>query len=385
MLKLSVVAVALLFTAYPAPSSSFTIAPSHGIYATSAFSRAHTTPLRKSHFVSTCKRSRTLLSPLRMSEAATLPDADMVDHLSFIKNIAAAPVPPDAKRLEAFARILQSQGEDVIPPTKNKGVHPYVIPITKNEISGHVTGLMRSPDTSSEMTVVRSTPEGLELLAPTIDKFIKRAAIEADFYESRYAKEIVKLVQSNGLIIEEGAAKGSKLGLERYLLVNVGAFPDLYEWLANDWLSKGKSEEALITCSRASALMTEWGKMHWVHSRTLEQIGGRDLEARDCARACLQLPLWTSGADIKEVVKAAESTMDKMAASYTKWSQTGGPEEDFVNEGLGPEQIAMGKARYLLDTVCLLPQTTWDTVRDQLADNLEEGSRLDMAKFVRGA
>eukprot|EP00960_Hanusia_phi_P063264 765427-Hanusia_phi.AAC.1 len=31
--------------------------------------------------------------------------------------------------------------------------------------------------------------------------------------------------------------------LERYLLVNVGASPDLYEWLVNDWMSKEKIEE----------------------------------------------------------------------------------------------------------------------------------------------
>ena len=42
----------------------------------------------------------------------------------------------------------------------------------------------------------------------------------------------------------------SPLGLERFLLVKVGPFADLYEWLAEDWLSKGKSEEALITCAR---------------------------------------------------------------------------------------------------------------------------------------
>jgi len=273
----------------------------------------------------------------------------------------------------------------LIPPSQTKGVHPYVIPLSFNEIEGHVTGLLRTPDTNSDMAIVKSSSAGLELLAPSMDKFIKRAAIEADFYESRFAGEIVKAVQQNGLIVDEGAAKAGKLGLERYVLVNVGAFPDLYEWLANDWLSKGKTEEALITCSRASSLLTEWGKLHWVHSQTLSKVGGRELEARDCARACLQLPLWTSGAHIKDLVSVADSTMEKMATSYAKWAQTGGPEEDFVNEGLGPEQIAMGRARYLLDTVVVLPDdNSWDSVREQLAKNLEEGGRPEMAKFVRG-
>jgi hypothetical protein len=121
----------------------------------------------------------------------------------------------------------------------------------------------------------------------------------------------------------------------------------MYEWLANDWMGKGKTEEALITCARwasarqrqsesshgcpeelsigdedacpswtleraililekslcrAAGLIPEWGAIHWAHSKIITKVGGREMEARDCARAALQMPLWTIGPDLKQVM-----------------------------------------------------------------------------------
>ena len=52
-----------------------------------------------------------------------------------------------------------------------------------------------------------------------------------------------------------------------------------------------------------------------------------------------------------QVIAAAESTEEKMKTSYEKWSTTGGPEENFVNTGISDQQVALGKANYLMDTV----------------------------------
>ena len=103
-----------------------------------------------------------------------------------------------------------------------------------------------------------------------------------------------------------GRAKASSLGLERYLLVNADPPLDLYTWLVADWLSKDKTEEALITCARAARqpVLQDWGATHLLHSDSLSRVGemrgdDRRLEARDCARAALQLPLWSSGARVQ--------------------------------------------------------------------------------------
>jgi hypothetical protein len=52
-----------------------------------------------------------------------------------------------------------------------------------------------------------------------------------------------------------------------------------------------------------------------------------------------------------QVIATAESTEEKMKTSYEKWSTTGGPEENFVNTGISDQQVALGKANYLMDTV----------------------------------
>jgi hypothetical protein len=78
-----------------------------------------------------------------------------------------------------------------------------------------------------------------------------------------------------------------------------------------------------------------------LHSQILADIGGRELEARDCARAAVQLPLWSIGEpDLAPVANRAESSMEVMRTSYRKWCESGGPEEDFVNSGLGSAQVA---------------------------------------------
>jgi len=243
---------------------------------------------------------------------------------------------------------------------------------------------------SAAPCVVRTSGKGLELVATTIDFAVKRLAFEEDYKQSPEAAEILPLASSNGLLIEAGAAKASKLGLERYLLVNAGPTPDLYSWLVADWLSKTKTEEALITCARASRqpVLQDWGVTHYMHSQTLRKVAlllldDRALESRDCARAALQLPLWSVGAAISEVVAAAETNMPQMLTSYTKWSETGGPEEDFVNTGDNDVQRSFGRARYLLDSVLLNDQLTYASTRDDLAKHLEGGQRPDMATLVR--
>jgi hypothetical protein len=53
---------------------------------------------------------------------------------------------------------------------------------------------------------------------------------------------------------------------------------------------------------RAAGLIPEWGAIHWTHSKIITKVGGREMEARDCARAALQMPLWTIGPDLKQVM-----------------------------------------------------------------------------------
>jgi len=312
---------------------------------------------------------------------------DAAGYLDYLRGTAGVDEAslPDGQRLALVAEILSARGQKLVEPSARKGVHPFVVPICVDEKTGTATGLLRLPLTlGTELQLVESSARSVRLLSVSIDKFIKRSAIEMKFNEDAAGSEVVGKATALGFQIDEGCASAKKLGLERALLVNVGAFVDLYSWLARDWLGKGKPEEALITCSRASNLLSDWGQLHWLHSETLSKVGGRELEARDCARAALQMPLWSLGEDdMAPLVARAESSMDVIRTSYLKWSVTGGPEEDFVNTGLGDAQVAQGRARYLLDSVCLVDDRSWDSVRDQLATHFEEARQADMALFVR--
>ncbi|EKX39008.1 hypothetical protein GUITHDRAFT_143814 [Guillardia theta CCMP2712] len=175
-------------------------------------------------------------------------------------------------------------------------------------ISHHITPYhMRSPLAQSEPSYeqVQASGDNIRLHSLDVDKAVKRFAIEEDFAGSEISSSLLEQVaiarpsffeldklsqaRANGLQVEAGAARKTTLGLERYLLVNVGASPDLYEvsclfpalrlltnaveikWLVNDWLSKDKVEEALITCSRAAKLLGDWGYVHWMHAQTLSK------------------------------------------------------------------------------------------------------------------
>lgn len=234
--------------------------------------------------------------------------------------------------------LLIMQGQTQMLPSDRAGLHPLVLPLCKDS-QGRVTGLLKLPlKPATDLPVVRTAGKHMELLSPTLQQLIKRTAVEMAFNGAPEAGEIATAAAALGIKIEPGA-KESPLGLQKFVLVKVGAFADLYEWLANDWMSKGKSEEALITCARAAALLPEWGSLHWVHSKTIMMVGGRELEARDCARAALQMPLWTVGPEIDKVIATADSSVGKMQKSYAKWAETGGPEEAFVNSGISDQQV----------------------------------------------
>ena len=83
------------------------------------------------------------------------------------------------------------------------------------------------------------------------------------------------------------------LVLDRYLLTKVGPFPDCYERLAENFLSKGDEISALVTCERAVSIFYGWGHPLMFYSNMLKKCADRELEARDTARTCLGMPIWT--------------------------------------------------------------------------------------------
>merc|ERR1712023_562870 len=91
--------------------------------------------------------------------------------------------------------------------------------------------------------------------------------------------------------------------LNRWLLLQVGAFPDVYEDLIQENIDKGEAKTALVIAdTMRDAFGTQWGFPHAFCCRVLRdhfqgkgELENRDIEADHCAMRCFTsgYPLWT--------------------------------------------------------------------------------------------
>uniref|UniRef100_A0A2P2LFV4 Uncharacterized protein LOC105108231 isoform X5 n=1 Tax=Rhizophora mucronata TaxID=61149 RepID=A0A2P2LFV4_RHIMU len=144
------------------------------------------------------------------------------DHISFIKDVAAAQVP---ENLDCLLKMLQARGEAIISPRSRQGLVPLAIPLAEN-LSGSVTALLRWPTAprGMEMPVVEVRRHGVWLLAKNVNQYIHRILVEDDannFHESNSelflaSSEVVKNLYRRGDFAESKIAN-----LDVYLLKKV--------------------------------------------------------------------------------------------------------------------------------------------------------------------
>ncbi len=94
------------------------------------------------------------------------------------------------------------------------------------------------------------------------------------------------------------ALNDKRLILDRYLLTKVGAFPEGYERIAEDFCQKKNDVSALVTCERCSNVFYGWGHPNTFHSLMLLKLN-RENEANDTARSSLAMPKWTLASTMK--------------------------------------------------------------------------------------
>ena len=181
------------------------------------------------------------------------------------------------------------------------------------------------------------------LLASSAEAFVAREAVMADVSASSDAVALAELSAKVGFPYTAGDAASSAGGACGYLITKIGPFNSAYEELADNHFANGESvcEDALllpftrmtsyplplhlsrrlrfssasspllpfavfgsgkdtaglISCERSEACFGAWGRPFIFHARKLVGMG-RDEEARDKARAALELPLWTLEATI---------------------------------------------------------------------------------------
>ena len=276
---------------------------------------------------------------------------------------------------------------ELVPPSNRENLHPFLVPLTQNTETGVITGLLRWPTPPDDMDVpvVHTIPNDLSLtlLSPSPKAHITRAVANADFSgRSEVCKEIRK-ASSLALSYQDGDVDASGLGLERFLILKVAPFPDIYEGLAEFHKAKGDTQSALVTCERAAQAHPGWGRAHAFHARVLKEFD-REMESRDAARFCLQMPLWTIGnrESLREMGRFAGYVDDTSLGKIYRRLYEDKRVED-IQGGKPPEQVALDRAAYLLDVCVAEGWESWENAKDGMAALYEEAGLSDFATFVK--
>jgi hypothetical protein len=208
-----------------------------------------------------------------------------------------------------------------------------------------------------DLQLVQTTECGIKLVSVGTDQLCHRMAVEADFYSKPTATKAIELLNRDGEKYQSGdflpmlrsgkfpslTENDLRLILDRFILTKVGAFPDCYERLANYNLEAGQDVNALVTCERAVSVFYGWGHPTAFHAKMLAKISGRDKEARDAARAALNMPKWTvadTKGDLETIAQLAGFSGAKIVGEMHAF-RAKDPRTDEIGEGLSPAQVRL--------------------------------------------
>ncbi|CAN8076464.1 unnamed protein product [Agarophyton chilense] len=330
----------------------------------------HRSPTKRARFAMCAKSQK--VSPFELRE-----------YERYLKQVAKTSPPP---YLDGLLHVLSKLNANLVPPSKRTDLHPFLIPLTFDEESVVTTGLLRWPTAPDEMElpVVQSSAgdQSLRLIAPSAKSFVTRRIASMDFAGKYEERDAIRSACSLALAYQNGDVDASGVGLERFLVLKVEPFPDIYEGLASFHKAKGDTQSALVTCERAANVHPGWGRAHAFHANFLLQLG-RDMEARDAARFCLQMPLWTVGSfeTVFQMAKlAGYKDPDSLPKIYKRLYEDERKEE--MADGKSPQQVALDRAAYLLD-VSFINNTGWESIKDDLGALYNQAEMSDFATFVR--
>lgn len=115
---------------------------------------------------------------------------------------------------------------------------------------------------------------------------------------------------------------------------------------------------------------------------------GRDEEARDKARAALELPLWTLGDDLDYAIQKASTDSETLVAKLRLKADGKLTQEQLKSqngmEKRTPQQIAKDRASYVLDLVVAAPEDySWESIRDEIAGLYREADMSSIADLIQ--
>lgn len=297
---------------------------------------------------------------------------------------------------------------------QNLDLHPHLFAISQSSKTGNYICAMRrcyaedseyESSTNAPWPIVESAAgaRGMKLLALNSEHLMRRIASECDFSGSD-AGDAVSLYNEGlgqGTLdaaldapYEAGSVEKLGYGSEKYVLLRVGPFPDLYETMALGHKGRGDESSSLIAAEASNGKFGGFANTFQFYARLLQSFGSREDEARDAARQCLRLPLPSIGfldEDFKEIAvlgkiadesDSIEEALAKLQVFYEKIKEKEQDEDSSgVDSGRTMEQAAIDGANTLLDRAAL-GEAKWKDLRSELGDIYAKAGKEDMATFV---
>jgi len=308
-------------------------------------------------------------------------------------------------RLETFQQLISTYGcpgsssTDWTPcdGSDKTNLHPLLLPLLSSSQDGErVISAVVTPYTTSKtpLPIVESFrgSRGLNLLSLNSEHLLRRIAATKDTEGVASAVNDYNANLGSGLLPPEldntylaGDVDKLGYGVDKYLSLRVGPFPDVYYNLA---LSHKETTTRLIAAEAANGKFGGWGGSFRRYGRLLEMTGDRADEARDAVLVCFNLPLYTVGmddADFLEIARIAgidggfqglrgfvDKLREKENSDMMKGSQN----------SKSPQDAVLEKAGKLLDETSLSDEFTWDSVRGELGALYREAGKNEVASFV---
>lgn len=295
-------------------------------------------------------------------------------------------------------------------------LHPHLFPLAKSKSTGNLICALRRAfagdasdlyenSSNAQWPIVEAQigGPGMRLLALNSEHLMRRIACECDSTGSRphliglYNTDLGKDIVKDELLdrpYEEGAVDQLGYGVDKYVLLRVGPFPDIYRSLARGHAERKDESSALIAAESCNGKISGFASTFLFYSRLLDSLPNRSEERRDAARICLRMPLPSIGLATDEFREAAvlgeiankndsdAEVFAKLKDMYEKYRDHENNDDPRAgNNDMTPEQKAIDEANYIIDTTALTG-SNWAKVRPQIADIYKAVGRIDMANFV---
>lgn len=246
-------------------------------------------------------------------------------------------------------------------------------------------GKQLRPDEWQVVTQQPRKTKVVKLMADDISRYIVKRAEEATF---RKEKQDMPIIEATKDLYEVRFQGQDQTALDKWLLLEVGAFPDVYKNLAMEHITSGDAMTGLVIAdTMRETFGYTWAFPHAYVSTLLntyfdgkKEMEDRHIEGNHCAQQCFTAgyPLWTLEDDTDETLNKLLGyaqmpqlgSISALRVFYLKRStddQRRAVRTGSISEGC----VAMAKGQALMDAV-VCGHKSYNGIRDELYDIYEE-------------